>query len=400
MIIVKLWNFFRGYVVIKIEGLALEKFINYAIARGIYLWDIVRIDYTTLEAKVGLEGYKELRHIVKRAGCRVKIRQKIGYPFFMYKIKMRKMFVVGFAIAICIIMSTTSFVWNVEIVGNEKISQTEIRERLNELGLYTGVCKYKLDLSDIENNMMIELENLAWVGIEIQGTKAIVEIVENVSPPEKIPKEVPCDIIARKKGVINKLIVKEGDALVQEGDIVKNGQVLMTGVIEREGLEKRYVHAFGEVFAKTYYEEVGAISLVKFKKIKTGNKFVRRIIKIGNNQIILSLGEIPYNNVIIEKKNKSLSSWRNIKMPVEILIEEYYEATSQKEVIDKSTAKQAMQEKLMVKLLNKIPENVKILNKDIVFYEEKNRIRAKLTIEVLEEIGKQQRITSIVKEDE
>lgn len=395
MLIVKLWNFVRGYVVIKIEGLALEKFINYAIARGIYLWDIVRIDYTTLEAKVGLAGYKELRHIVKRAGCRVRIRQKIGYPFFMHRIRKRKMFVAGFAIALFTIMVVTSFIWNIEIVGNEKISQEEVKESLNTLGLHCGVCKYKLNITDIENNMMIELKNLAWVGIRIRGTKAIVEVVENTEPPEKIPKEIPCDILAKKKGVIEKLIVKSGDALVEEGDIVKKGQILMTGVIEREGLEKRYVHALGEVFAKTYYEENDEISLVKLKKIKTGNKFVRRIIKIGNNQIILSLGEVPYNNVIIERKNKSLLSWRNIKVPVEILIEEYYEAISQKTVIDKKTAKKALQERMMVKLMNKMPKEAKILNKDILFKKDGDTVKAKLIIEALEEIGKQQKVISI-----
>lgn len=397
MLVVKLWNFFRGYVVIKIEGLRLEKFINYAISRGIYLWDIVRIDYTTLEAKVGLEGYKELRHIVKRAGCKVRIREKIGYPFFMHKIRARKMFTIGFIVSICIILCTTSFIWNIEITGNNKILREDIEKYLTDLGLYEGVFKYKLDIDDIENNMMIQMKNLAWVGIQIQGTKAIVEIVENVDPPQKIPKNMPCDIVARKKGVIEKLIAKNGDAIVMKGDIVEKGETLITGIITREGLDSRYVHAFGEVFARTYYEENDEISLKKIRKIKTGNKFVRRIIKIGNNQIILSLGEIPYNNVIIEKKNKSLSNWRKIKIPVEIIIEEYYEAIDQKEILDKNTAKKALREKMTVNLVKKMPENIKVLNQDIKFIEEKDNIKAKLTMEALEQIGTQQKIQTIIK---
>ncbi|QXM05698.1 sporulation protein YqfD [Crassaminicella indica] len=397
MLVVKLWNFFRGYVLIKIEGLCLEKFINYAIARGIYLWDIVRIDYTTLEAKVSLRGYKELRHIVKRAGCKVRIREKIGYPFFMHKIKARKMFTIGFVVSMFIIVLMTSFIWNVEIKGNDKIPKEAIQKYLTKLGLYEGVFKYKLDISDIENSMMIEMKNLAWVGIQIQGTKAIVEIVENTDPPENIPKSIPCDIVAAKKGVVEKFIAKNGDALVEKGDIVEKGQILITGVITREGLDTRYVHALGEVFAKTYYEENDEMSLIKIRKIKTGNKFTRRIIKIGNNQIILSLGEIPYNNVIIEKKNKSLPEWRNIKVPVEIIIEEYYEAMDQKDAIDKNTAKKALRENMMVNIMKKMPKNIKILNKHIKFIEEKNKIKAKLIIEALEQIGRQQRIQTIIK---
>lgn len=388
----KLWNFFRGYVVINIEGLNLEKFINYAIARGVYLWDIVRIDYTTLQAKVGLGGYKELRHIVKRAGCKVKISAKIGYPFFMHKFRGRKMFMVGFLVALLVIVMSTSFVWNIEIYGNDTLSMQELMKNLHQLGLYPGVFKYKLDIEEIENNMMIELENLAWIGVRIQGTKAIVEIVENTDIPLKLPLDIPCDIVARKKGVVEKIIAKNGDARVEKGDIVKEGEILITGEIRREGIDTRYVHALGEVYAKTYYEGNDEMNLINIKKIKTGNKIVRRVIKIGNSQIILSGAEIPYNHVIIEKKNKSLPTWRNIKVPVEIIIEEYYEAVEKKEMLDKTMVKKALQEKIMVKLVSNMPEEISILNKDIKFYEEKDKISAKLTIEALEQIGKPKRI--------
>ncbi|WZL74635.1 sporulation protein YqfD [Clostridiaceae bacterium 35-E11] len=392
MVVVKLWNFFRGYVVIKIEGLNLEKFINYAIARGVYLWDIIRVDYTTLQAKVGLEGYKELRHIVKRAGCKVKISTKIGYPFFMHKFKARKMFMVGFIIAIIIIVVSTSFIWNIEIYGNDTLSKQVIIKNLNQLGLYPGVLKHKLNITQIENNMMIELENLVWIGVEIQGTKAIVEIVENTEAPLKLTLDTPCDIIAEKKGVVEKVVAKNGDAQVEKGDIVKEGEILITGQIIREGLDTRYVHALGEVYAKTYYEGNDEMSFIHRRKIKTGNKITRRIIKIGNSQIILSGGEIPYNHAIIEKKNKSLPTWRNIKIPVEIIIEEYYEAVEKKEKLDKSTVKKALQEKILVKLMSNMPEETIILNKDIKFYEEKDRIKSKIIIEALEQIGKQKKI--------
>lgn len=395
MFIVRVWNFFRGYVIIRIEGLTLEKFINYAISRGVYLWDIKRIDYTTLEAKVGLEGYKELRHIVKRSGCKVKIRTKIGYPFFMHKIKLRKAFSIGFFICIAIIMLSSSFVWEMDIVGNKNLSKTEIEKLLNDLGLYPGTLKYSVDLANIENNMMIELEELAWIGIHIKGTRAIVEIVEKVEPPEKVPLDIPCDIIAAKRGIIEKVTAKNGDALVQRGDIVKEGELLLTGTIIREEADIRYVHALGEVLARTYYEEKDSISLVQINKIKTGNVYKRRIIKIGDNKIILNFSEIPYSDVIIEKKNKRLALWRNIFIPVEIIIEEYYEVIKQKKFIDRGIAKQALQEKMMVKLISKIPEDVKVLNQDIEFNETENTIGAKLVIEALEEIGKQRKIIPI-----
>ena len=393
--VVRIWNFFRGYVVIRIEGLSLEKFINYAISRGVYLWDIIRIDYTTLEAKVGLEGYKELRHIVKKAGCKVRIRGKIGYPFFMHKIKSRRMFTLGFIICMLLILSGASFIWNVEIIGNKDIPTYVIEDFLQKNNLYPGVFKYKVKPSDIEDNMMIEFEGLAWVGVHIRGTKAIVDIVEKVKPPESIPIDMPCDIIASKNGIIEKVVAKNGDALVRKGDIIKEGQTLITGVLHRGELPTRYVHALGEVYAKTYYEETDEMSLVKLEKIKTGNVVKKRIVKIGNSEITLSFGDVPYSNVIIEKRNKSIPGWRNIKFPVEMIIEEYHETIEKTINIEKTVVKNALEERIMVKIVNRIPVNAIILDQRFEYFEEENNMRVKLTIETLEQIGIQRKITSL-----
>ena len=65
MLAVRVWNFLKGYVVIKVEGINLERFINLAITNNIYFWDIERINYTALKARVGLKGYKQLRRIRK-----------------------------------------------------------------------------------------------------------------------------------------------------------------------------------------------------------------------------------------------------------------------------------------------------------------------------------------------
>ena len=51
MLSIKIWNYFRGYVIIRVEGLTLEKFLNLATNKDIYLWDIERIEYTVIEAK-------------------------------------------------------------------------------------------------------------------------------------------------------------------------------------------------------------------------------------------------------------------------------------------------------------------------------------------------------------
>lgn len=98
MLAIKLWNYFKGYVIIKVEGLTLEKFLNLAANSNIYIWDIKRMDYTLLEMKVSIKGFRELKKIANKGACRVYIKEKIGFPFFMNKLKKRKMLGFGFII--------------------------------------------------------------------------------------------------------------------------------------------------------------------------------------------------------------------------------------------------------------------------------------------------------------
>lgn len=402
LLVVKIWNYFRGYVLIRIEGLSLEKFINYAIGRSIFMWDLNRIDYTTMEAKVSIEGYKELRHIVKKAGCRVKIKVKIGYPFFMHKIKKRKIFMGSFVFAILSMILMTSFIWSIDIKGCESIDKVLIQEYIEKKGVKIGGWKHHIDTEKIEDNMLIDMNKLAWVGMEFKGTKLVVDIVEKVAPPARVEKNAPCNIIALKNGIIDKVIARDGDSLIEKGDIVKKGDILITGKIQREELPNRYVHARGDVYAKTYYENTDQLSLVNIEKIKTGNKKTKRTLKIGDSLIVLGSDQVKYKNVVIEKVHKTLPKWRNKSFPVEIIIEEYYEVKIKNIKLDRTFVEKALREKMLVEAYKKISKNAKVLNKNIVFTQEKSIIKGKLMIETLENISMEKSISKdeIIKEQQ
>ena len=96
MLAIKIWNYFKGYVIIRVEGLTLERLLNLAATYNIYLWDIKRHSNIVLEMKSSIRGFKELREIVKKVGCRVEIKEKIGFPFVIMKLRERKMLVAGF----------------------------------------------------------------------------------------------------------------------------------------------------------------------------------------------------------------------------------------------------------------------------------------------------------------
>lgn len=204
LLLIRIWNYFRGYVIIKIEGLTLEKFINLAISKNIILWDITRIDYTTLKAKVSVAGFKELRDIVQKVGCRVNVIEKKGYPFFINKLKYRKMLAFGSVISISLVIFLTSFIWDIDIIGNERIKDEEIVNVLESIKIKEGVSKRAARDVDISNVLLLSIQDLAFANVQIQGTKMTIEVKERDLAQVEVEDNVPCNIVASKKQLLKK----------------------------------------------------------------------------------------------------------------------------------------------------------------------------------------------------
>ena len=134
--------------------------------------------------------------------------------------KKRKIFL-GLLIAIMlIIIGISNFVWNIEIIGDNNISQEELLQQLDEYGLKIGTLKAKVDTNEIISKIRLARDDVAWIGIKMIGTNAIVEVVEADKKPDIINEDEYCNIVSDKEGIITKINVQNGTALVKVGDIV------------------------------------------------------------------------------------------------------------------------------------------------------------------------------------
>jgi len=94
---------------------------------------------------------------------------------------------------------------NIEIIGNEQLSEKEIIETLNKNGLKQGSLKFKIDSKKIIEKIRLENEKIAWIGIDLKGTNAKVTIAEATEKPEIIDENEYCDIVSTKEGIITKV---------------------------------------------------------------------------------------------------------------------------------------------------------------------------------------------------
>src|SRR5699024_6670653 len=173
---------------------------------------------------------KKLRKIQRKVRCRISIIDKVGLPFIISKFKKRKALIFGMLIFLISIYTISAFIWVVEIEGLETVDEHIIRETIGELGIQEGEFKGVIDISDIENEAMIEMPDISWISIEFKVIRAIVRLVEAVAPPDMVDMKHPCNIIATKPGIIVKMVILEGFATVEEEDMVEEGDLLVSGM--------------------------------------------------------------------------------------------------------------------------------------------------------------------------
>ena len=391
MIIIRLWNFLRGYAIIIVEGLKIERFINMAISNGIYIWDIKKQSYTSITAKIGLASFGKMREIVRKTDCTLEIKEKRGFPFIWKNLKRHKLFTASVLILVLMIYIMCSYIWMIEVIGTKNIDPKTVLEIVNNEGLKEGVRKSKLDKHSIENRVLINLSTLSWVGIQIRGTKATIEVVEKREEPELISKIDSCDIVASKSGVINKILALNGDAVVKDGATVKKGQVLVTGRIIRENMEPRLVHSLAQITARTWYEDAEEMEFQQIEFKDTGRRETHYKLKVLDKELGFKK-TIPYSEYNETREEKNILSFGNYIFPIKLISNRYQEVVKVPKTLTVDQAKKRCEERLNERLKLQMSENAVVLDKKIVYYVEKKSVKAKITVEILEEIGVKKRI--------
>ena len=387
MFIKILINYILGYINIIVEGYYIERFINICISRKILIWNLKREKSSILKVNVGIRDFKKIREIAKKTKCRIKIQNKKGIPFLLNKYKKRKVFAVLLIVTLFMIIVVSNFVWNIDVIGTDKIQKEELIKDLNECGLEIGKKKSNINTKEIINNIRLKREDIAWIGINLKGTNAIVEVVEAKSKPNIINEDELCNIVATKEGIITKINSQNGTSLVKIGDLVKKGDILIGGWLEGKYTGTRYVHAKGEVEARVWYTKKQIIDLNYKKRTKTGNAETKYSVSVNNFQINFYKRLPKYENYDTICDSKKLKIFSNFYIPIELRKTTYEEVQEEYAIYDIDEAKNIAIDNLSKELEDEIENKDKIINKQINCKED-----VEVIYEVLENIETNEKI--------
>ena len=319
MLIKILLKYILGYVRITVEGYYIERFINICTTNKILIWNLKREKGVKLHLNLGIQDFYKAIKVAKKLKCKVKIEKKKGIPFLLNKYRKRKAFLISLLIIVIALYISSNFVWNVDIQIEDNLELENIEQDIKEAGLEIGVLKSKINTQEIINKIRLKRDDISWIGIELEGTNAIVKAVKSKQAPELINEKEYSNIVAQKGGVITQIIAQNGTAQVKIGDQVEEGQVLVQGIMEGKYTGKRYVHSLGEVKAVVQYTKVQRFPLKEEQNVKTGNKETKYRIKFNNFQINFYKTLSKFKIYDTMEENKKVRIFSNLYLPISVI---------------------------------------------------------------------------------
>lgn len=280
---IRIFLFFIGYVTAVVPTERIEALTSAVFASKIYV-KLGKRRKNGRRITLSESAYSELLPVLEATETELLRIRHHGVPHIWRLYGKRYGIFIGSAVMAAMLLISDEFVWRIEVSGNENVSETEIEKALAKLGFSLGTYVDGVDFDVLHNRFLAESDDIAWISVNMHGSVAYAEVREYL-PSDDGVKEGAANIVAAKDGVITQVSVKNGKREAVIGDVVKKGQLLISGVMEYEGKDTRYVYAEGEVYAVCERRILVNIPLSFDVKTKTEPKTTRYGIKFFSREI-------------------------------------------------------------------------------------------------------------------
>lgn len=346
-------------------------------------------NYTIKDNKViFIINYEDLELLSKLSNIKViKYYGLVGIKEFLKK---HYILLTSFILSYLIIIILSNVIFKVEIVTNNQVLKDNITYYLN----YYGIVKYKFVKSNkyIENvKEKILLENkdtIEWISINREGVKYVVNVTPRVIS-NRVSIDKPSNIVSKKDALIKYLVVTGGSSVKEVNDVVKKGEVIISGNVVKFDKVVGTTRSKGEVFGEVWYTVNISIPFKHVIYEKTGetinhiyldifgHKFTLVGHYITNNSIneVSVLVDKPYLFFKLMKESKELYNYKEVNLNSESAFKEALERA------DKSISNKLDTNEYIIER--------KVLKKDVF----SSKIDIELFYRVYENIGEEKEIT-------
>lgn len=392
-----------GHVSLRIDGKRPELFLQRCVQAKIPMWNIEKISSKTYIAHIYRIHLTKVKRLSEQMDYDVTILKEMGYIALWKKLLKRRELFVATILAIIFLFILSNIVWDVNIHGVSTEIEEKINEQLVSNNIYRGSFLFQIDsVNEIENRILNDVPELLYISLERRGTVYVAEAIEKTIVEKNTPLEDQ-HLVAAKNGVIQKMFIKKGIPTVQLNDVVRAGDLLVSGTYEKETEEdedetdkndRTIISAEGEVYATTWYElEVSSSLLLHGEKV-SGEKKEKIHVKFDKRTIPLwGFHQKDYDESVklYDERPIYVFKW---KLPFTLLHETVYNKDTFTHIRTIEQAREMAIEQAKKQLLQKLDQNARI-EKYYVLHEtvESGKVKLYLYVTVLENIAKGRAVT-------
>lgn len=225
-----------------------NKFLNYLIYNKIYYDSLNKNnEYFVLDV-----SYDDYLYIRRRYKCH--IVKYYGKKNIVNKYENNKYVLLSLIISFMLLFLLCNTIFDIKINSDNKDIINIINNSLSDNGI--GVYKRKVSfdkLNSIKNKILEDnKDTLEWIEIREKGCIYYIDVTPRVKSNNNVDNSLPSDIVAEKDGVIKHIVVHRGSKVIDNGDYVKKGDILISGnIIKNENVIDK-VHSEGVIYAETW----------------------------------------------------------------------------------------------------------------------------------------------------
>ena len=211
----------------------------------------------------------------------------------------RKRYGIWIGVVIFLIMMLTAprYLWHIDIQGNVTLSDGEVIDSLRAAGLYLGAYLPDINVDKIESSTLATDGRITWISVNMNGSVAYVELRERIGKDISERKHPYANVVASRDALITEVEVYSGSAAVKADTFVRAGELLISGIIERETIGTHLTYASGRVIGRVFEDFLIEIPYEYTVMENTGKR--KQSLRLHLFESTLSLGTLasPVENI-------------------------------------------------------------------------------------------------------
>ena len=322
----------KVYTRIVCEARNSQRLINKFSEKNIDVFRI-KIDGDKMTFRIDDKSLKQAKEIMDKMAIEYAVESR-GGKYLLGKLSLRYLsLIIPAIIVIAILAVMTKMCFTVNIIADSGELKEQISHVLAENSVKPFMLKKKIDTAKLSYEISKNIDEIGFANCYFDGSVLKVE-VKKVHVKEE--EETYDKIVADRDCIITKVLVYSGTPLVNVGDVVKKGDVLIAGYVDtmpddptNEDNERFTVNADGLVYGETSYTKQLVLTSKVIANVRTGKSYSTTQIYLFD----MAIGKkksVKYEEYEYVQETKTFGS----VIPIKAVTTTYYETVKQAVELD------------------------------------------------------------------